>query len=217
MNGELVVVNDVGVAFAALVAESFKARSNRDRFVLALSGGSTARNAYEHLALEPIDWSLVTAVWGDERLVPLDHEDSNFRIAKEALFDQVSPFNEVHPVSDQTSMDSYDGLIRNYQPIDLVHLGMGDDGHTASLFPGSPALSVADRAVIETGDDLHPHRRMTMTFDAINRAHLAVFTVSGAKKREMFARVRAGEDFPASKVDSDRVVWIVDHEVIGDD
>ena len=215
MIGEVIVVDDVGVAFGALVAEAFKNRVDHDRFVLGLGGGSTARNAYECLAREPIDWSLVTAVWGDERMVPLDHEDSNYRIAKEALFDHVSPLCDIHPVSDQTSIESYNGLIKGLQPIDLLHLGMGDDGHTASLFPNSPALDVVDSDVIETGDDLHPHRRMTLTFPAINRARLAVFTITGAKKRDMFERVQSGDDLPAGKVDSERVVWIVDRSVAG--
>jgi 6-phosphogluconolactonase len=115
----------------------------------------------------------------------------------------------------EEAADAYDDLVRGFGPIDLVHLGLGPDGHTASLFPGTPALDVTDRLVVTNGDDLHPHLRLTFTFPEIARARLVVFTVAGAGKREALARIRAGEDLPAARVRAERVVWLIDPEAMG--
>ena len=105
---------------------------------------------------------------------------------------------------------AYDAEVAAAPPIDLVHLGLGPDGHTASLFPGSAALAVDDRFVVTNGDELHPHPRLTFTYPALARSPLVVFTVAGDDKRDAFARVRAGDDLPAAHVDAARVVWLVD-------
>jgi 6-phosphogluconolactonase/glucosamine-6-phosphate isomerase/deaminase len=110
---------------------------------------------------------------------------------------------------------AYDGEVAAAPPIALVHLGLGPDGHTASLFPGSAALTVVDRLVVTNADDLHPHPRLTFTYPALARARLVVFTVAGSDKRDALARVRAGDDLPAAKVDADRVVWLVDPAALG--
>jgi 6-phosphogluconolactonase len=111
--------------------------------------------------------------------------------------------------------DAYDRLLRRHGPVSLVHLGLGPDGHTASLFPGSPALEERERLVVATGDDLHPHPRLTLTFPAINQSPLVVFTVAGEGKREALARVKAGDDVPAARVAASRVVWLVDEAANG--
>ena len=105
--------------------------------------------------------------------------------------------------------------MRAAPPIDLVHLGLGPDGHTASLFPGSAALAERERLVVENEDELHPHPRLTFTYPAIARSGLAVFTVAGADKRDAFARVRAGDDLPAAHVEATRVIWLVDPAAAG--
>jgi 6-phosphogluconolactonase/glucosamine-6-phosphate isomerase/deaminase len=118
-----------------------------------------------------------------------------------------------------TSRD-LDAAAREYEntlpnPFDLIHLGLGPDGHTASLFPGSAALAVTDRLVVTNGDELHPHPRLTFTYPALQRARLVVFTVAGAEKRDAFARIRAGDDLPAARVTAERVLWLVDPAAAG--
>jgi 6-phosphogluconolactonase len=98
----------------------------------------------------------------------------------------------------------------------LVHLGLGPDGHTSSLFPGSAALEETSRLVVSTGDDQHPHPRLTFTFPAIARAELVVVTVSGEDKREPLARVRSPGDVPAARIKAKRVVWLVDKAAAGE-
>ena len=213
MQGTLEIVADVPQAFAQLVATEAPTS-------VALSGGDTARLCYELLATADVDWSAVDVFFGDERLVPVHDPDSNEGMARAAFLDQVMP-RAIHSMrgageTPEGAAEAYDGLLRGSGPIDLVHLGLGPDGHTASLFPGSPALAETARVVVATGDDLHPHRRVTFTFPGIARSRLVVFTVSGAGKREAFARVRRDEDVPAARVRADRIIWLVDGPAAGE-
>jgi 6-phosphogluconolactonase/glucosamine-6-phosphate isomerase/deaminase len=111
--------------------------------------------------------------------------------------------------------DKYDALVRSAPPIDIVHLGVGPDGHTASLFPDSPALDETHRLVVETGDHLHPLPRITFTFPGIARARLALVTVEGEEKREVMQGIRAG-NFPAARINAERVLWLGDRAALGD-
>jgi 6-phosphogluconolactonase len=215
MNGRIEVVEDVPTAFALHVAAAFADRANEDRFSIAFSGGSSATPCYEALVPTAIDWSIVTAIWGDDRLVPLDHPDSNYLATKNALFDKVDPLRVVHPMTKEIGADGYEAIVRDLLPIDVIHLGMGPDGHTASLFPGSPALEEQDRLVVETGDDLHPHPRMTLTYPGLKASRLILFTVSGEKKREMFHKIKNGENYPAAHVEAPNIVWLVDAAAAG--
>ena len=97
-----------------------------------------------------------------------------------------------------------------------MHLGLGPDAHTASLFPGTAALAERERLVVTNEDDDHPHRRLTFTFPAIAMSGLVVFTVAGDDKRGAFARVRAGDDVPAAHVTAGRVIWLVDPAAAGE-
>jgi len=210
--GDLRVVRHVPQAFQQLVASEAPAS-------FALSGGDTARQCYELLAVADVDWAAVTILFGDERWVPVGEPDSNEGMARFAFVDQVLP-RAVHSMRHagdtiEEASDAYDQLLRQLGPIDLVHLGLGPDGHTASLFPGSPALEEQDRLCVAAGDDLHPHPRLTLTFPAIAMSRLAVFTVAGEEKREILARVKADEDLPAARVRAERVVWLVDEAANG--
>jgi 6-phosphogluconolactonase len=210
--GELRVVDDVPSAFAELVTEEAPAS-------IALSGGTTARRCYELLAVGNVAWREVEIFFGDERWVPVDDPDSNERLARSAFLDRVNPAG-VHSLRGagetiEQAAHAYDTLLREHPPVELVHLGLGPDGHTASLFPGSPALGERERLVIATGDDLHPHPRLTWTFPAINQSSLAVFTVAGEGKREALGRIKAGDDLPAARVTARRVIWLVDEAANG--
>jgi 6-phosphogluconolactonase len=212
LRGELRVVDHVPQAFAEFVAEGAPAS-------MALSGGTTARQCYELLAVADVDWSGVEIFFGDERWVPVDDPESNEGMARRAFVDQVLPA-AVYSMrrageTIEEATEAYDALLRGRPPVELVHLGMGPDGHTASLFPGSPALEERERLVVATGDDLHPHPRLTWTFPTINRSPIAVFTVAGEEKRDALKRVKAGEDLPAARIASERVVWFVDEAANG--
>src|SRR5207253_7016570 len=170
--GELDDINDDAADFADRIIESFHTRPN-DGFSMALSGGSTARRCYERLADDAgtqIDWWKVDVYWGDERCVPLDDENSNYRLAREALLDRVGAANATYPMRCDEGPDPYQLRIGELGRIDLIHLGLGVDGHTASLFPGSPALEADPGRLVVLNDDPsghNPHQRMTLTLSAL--------------------------------------------------
>lgn len=211
--GDVEVVDDVAGAFAALVAGEAPTS-------IALSGGGTARRSYQALAAMPaIAWASVVVLFGDERWVPVTSEDSNEGMARQVLLDRLVGV-DVRSLrgggeTPEEAAAAYDTEVAAMPGPDLVHLGLGDDGHTASLFPGSPALEVEDRLVVDTGDDAHPHRRLTFTFPAIARARLVVVTVSGGSKSDAWRRLCAGDDIPAARVRAERLLWLVDPPVTG--
>ncbi len=213
--GELKVVDDVPGAFAAAVVVAFRARPH-DIFSLALSGGSTARQCYECLASSAgsqVDWWKVDFYWGDERCVAHDHEDSNYRLAREALLDRVGAANATHLMRCAEGPDPYQLRVGELGRFDLVHLGLGPDGHTASLFPQSAALDAdPGRLVVLNEDPLgtNPYERMTLTFAGIARARHVIVTVEGEAKADALARVASGEDVPAARIEAESVLWIVD-------
>ena len=138
MNGELIVVDDVPGAFAARVISAFGRRPD-DLFGLALCGESTARPCYERLAAESvneIDWLSVNVYWTDERCVPPDHPDSNQLLGRQALLEKVGAANAVYPMNCDEGPDAYQLRLGEIGKLDVIHLGMGSDGHTAGLFPG---------------------------------------------------------------------------------
>jgi 6-phosphogluconolactonase len=228
VNGEVRLVASVPDAFAQLVAEQM-AEPRSDRFSLFLSGGPTAEGCYRRLAEvggpgSGVDWGGVDIYLGDERCVPPDDPDSNHRMITETLLDVVGPVGSDHPMyrsgASSAAAADYQAVIAPLPSFDLVHLGLGPDGHTASLFPGSAALDIADPTVLVVANqDPHaknPHDRITLTYPAIARARLAVFTVSGRSKQDAWAGVVADTDLPASHVTADRIVWLVDEEAAGD-
>ena len=212
------------------VSAARSAIETRGVFRVALSGGGTPKQVYP-LLLEPsrrdaVDWSAVEFFWGDERAVPPDHPDSNFGVAYGMLISQlpgVRP-DRVHrmpaeaPDLDAAALSHESELrlafgTRGSEPpaFDLVWLGMGPDGHTASLFPGSSGLEERERWVIGNWAPSQEAWRMTLTFPVLNAAREVVFVVTGADKTDALREIRAGSsDLPAARVDGDEVEWIVD-------
>jgi 6-phosphogluconolactonase len=214
LQGEIRIVPHVPSAFAQLVTEDAP-RS------IALSGGDTARACYQLFATAAnVDWSGVDVFFGDERWVSVHDPDSNEGMARLAFLDELDP-SWVHSLrragdTIDEAAANYDELLRSYGSIDLIHLGLGPDGHTASLFPGSAALEERERLVVPNpGDATHPHDRLTFTFPALARSRTVVFTVAGEGKREAFARIRAGDDLPAARVEAEHVIWLVDPAAAG--
>ena len=215
MNGDLIVVDDVPAEFAERVIEAFHGRPD-ESFSIALSGGETARHCYERLAADgadQIDWWQVDVYWGDERCVPPEDPASNERLGREALLERVGAANAVYPMRCDEGPDPYQQRVAQLGRFDVVHLGLGVDGHTASLFPSSPALDAdPGRLVVMNQDPSHrnPHERMTLTFSGIARGRLIVVTVSGEEKADALAAVHRGEEVPAARVEGERVVWLAD-------
>jgi len=207
---EFVVARDVAVA----AGKRFLAL--RPRFV-ALAGGSTPRRLYERLAACDFPWSETEVFFGDERCVPPDHPDSNYRMAHEALLSRVQA--RVHRMPGETcDASAYEeDLARVFGPglpeFDLVLLGLGVDGHTASLFPGDPALDVTDRHVVRVQRPDHP--RLTLTLPVLSAAKVVMFLVSGESKRESLRRLLAGADIPAARVRGRQVIIIGDEAAAG--
>jgi 6-phosphogluconolactonase len=182
---------------------------------IALSGGSTPKPVYERLAETSYDWHEVEAFFGDERCVPADHPDSNFRMANEALLSKVDA--RVHSMvgcdAGAYTRQLNDVFGKGVPRFDLLLLGIGDDGHTCSLFPGRPELEVADELVVDVPEPGMPpeHPRMSLTFPVLDAAHVALFLVEGEKKREPLRKLMAGDgSIPAGRVHSERVIVLAD-------
>jgi 6-phosphogluconolactonase len=216
----LTPVDDVPRAFADAVMEAFAARPG-PRFALVLSGGATARASYEQLAeREGIDWGLVDVYVGDERVVPPGDTDANQRLICEALLDRVGLIGSFSPMPTELPLAecvaAYQRVMSDLVTgpgIDLIHLGMGPDGHTASLFVGATTLDAEPGELVAATEDpngLNPHPRLTVTLPVINSARLAVFTVAGASKADAVARLLRGEDIPAARVHAGHTLWLVD-------
>lgn len=198
---ELHLSDDPAAAVARLLADQ-AARGGS----IVLTGGSTPRRAYElAAALEP-DWGRVTLWWGDERCVPPDNELSNYLLAAESLLDRIESLPaEVHRIRGELpppeAAEALDAELAGVE-LDLLLLGLGPDGHLASLFPGSPQLQVEDRRATSGPAGLEPFvDRVTMTLPTIRAARQIVFLVSGAGKADAVARAFAGpvtDEVPAS-------------------
>ncbi len=233
---EIIVFDDTaGLAEAAaraVVDAAAEAVARQRRFTAALSGGATPRETYMRLARPPygdaMPWARTFLFFGDERWVPADHPDSNYRMAHETLLAKVPmPPGQVFRMPTEgddpdaaaaayarTLADVF-GLRRGKLPrFDLVLLGMGVDGHTASLFPGSPALKEVFRpvAAVHAAAAAIP-QRLTLTFPVLNAAACVVFLVAGAEKAKVVKAVLAdGVLFPAGMVrpTDGRLVWMLD-------
>lgn len=215
----------------ALLAEAVAARG---RASIGLSGGSTPRGTYDRFAGSAgraLRWARIDMCFGDERIVPPDHPDSNYAMVRDALFPQGHEWHDaprLHRIRGELAPDAaaadYERTLRAIFPeaaadpslpiLDVALLGVGDDGHTASLFPGDPVLDVRDRWVARaTAPPAFPVReRVTLTVPALGRSRIVCFLCAGAGKREIVRRVLVdGADLPAALVKGrERTVWLLD-------
>lgn len=197
-------------------------------FFVALSGGSTPKAIFERLCTPPyreqIDWSKVHLFWSDERSVSPEDKDSNYHMAMESGLKNVGiPRDQIHRMQAEENLDenalAYEATIKRVlkgKPFDLIMLGMGDDGHTASLFPHTAGLHVTGHLVTANVIPQKNTARMTMTYDCINSANQIVFYVLGDGKKQMLEKVlRSPDNFdhlPSQKVGtrSHKALWIAD-------
>jgi 6-phosphogluconolactonase len=209
-DAEIQVVEDAD-AVAKVTAERL-ARAAAEGGHVVLSGGSTPRAAYERAAVLAPDWTRVAVWWGDERCVPPDDERSNYRMAAEALLTRLAcPPLAVHRIrgelGNDTAAEEYEQALA-YTELDVVLLGVGPDGHVASLFPNSPSLDERERRVIGAEPRLEPFvDRVTMTLPALRAAREILFVLAGSEKAEAARRAFAGPPdprTPASLVRSER-------------
>jgi 6-phosphogluconolactonase len=222
MPAPLRVLPDLDI-LSQTVADHFAEYASRvlekqDRFSVALAGGKTPRALYERLAAQfgkTLPWSRIHLFWGDERYVAKDDSLSNFRMAREAMLDHLDvPAANIHDmptgfIDADEAARHYESTLRDYfasaQPqFDLILLGMGPDGHTASLFPGTPALEENARWVVSTRASVEPPLRLTLTMPVILKARSVYFLIAGSDKAEVLRAIWEGKDsagkYPAGRV-----------------
>ncbi len=195
----------------------------RGQFTIALSGGSTPKPLYEAIAQQKLPWDKIHVFWGDERYVPPNHPDSNELMARDAWLNKVDiPAANIHPMPtddaepasaaakyEQHLLNFFNTSPGNFPALDVVLLGMGDDAHTASLFPHTEALKVSDRLITVGNKDGNP--RLTFTYPFINAARCVMFVVGGANKRPALAQVFAPEadnfQYPSRLIQPQGELW----------
>jgi 6-phosphogluconolactonase len=216
-------------AAAHFVSQSNEAVKAHGNFFVALSGGSTPKKIYEKVCAPPLQkempWNKINLFWSDERSVPSSHPDSNFHMAMEAGFAKMSiPPENIHRMEAEGDIEAgalaYEELLKEKKasPLDLVLLGMGDDGHTASLFPKTHGLHTQTRLCIANFIPQKDTWRLTLTFECINEAKLSVIYVLGAGKTEMVKKVLTGpynpDVLPIQRIGTreHKALWILDEE-----
>ena len=205
---------------------------------VCLSGGSTPRRLYQALARAPhrdrMPWQRIHWFWGDERFVPSNDARSNYGMVREALLNRIAaPLGNVHPIpTDGITLDAavvtYERELKRFhgaeelspeRPLfDVTLLGLGEDGHTASLMPGTPVLEERSRWVAAVAG-VAPEARITLTYPALESSREVAFLVSGAAKRDMLARIlRGSADVPAARIRPvGRLHWFVDRAALPDE
>ena len=211
--------------FVTLAVQSIR---ERGRFLVALSGGSTPMALYRLLAREPIDWTRIHVFWGDERLVPPEDPENSYGQAWEALLKHIPiPTENIHRVASEldpvAAARDYASILREFAAppldwprFDLVLLGLGEDGHTASLFPGSPVDATEPVIAVTAQYQGRPARRVTLTPPVFNAARQVIFLVTGANKavtlKGVFSDYNSSEQVPAKRIQpaDGQVTWLVD-------
>lgn len=218
------------------VEQAAQSGTERNQFLVALNGGSTPNRLFQLLATDyraSVDWSRVHVFWGDERCVPPDSEGSSYGQAREALLSHVAiPEGNIHRARGELgpaeasrdyslTLKRFASAPLDWPRFDLVYLGMGEDGHTASLFPGSP-VDVSEPTLPVTAQyQDRPANRVTLTPVVFNSARMVVFMASGEKKAQTFAEVLSDRYnpklYPAQRIDpkDGKLVWLVDEAAAG--
>lgn len=228
-------LEEMGQAAAEMIVrEGNEAIARRGRFLMVLAGGSTPRSLYAQLAGDEfrskLDWAKVHFFWGDERAVPPIHLDSNFRMARETLLSKIAiPQDHIHRILSEKTVTSeaaksYAAVLRGFFNLkdgewprfDVVLLGMGPEGHTASLFPGNPAVQETQQLVMAPWVDQMKCYRVTLTPPALDHSGHVVFFVAGADKAAAVRAVLEGEfhpeTYPAQIIQpvDGQLIWILD-------
>jgi len=209
---------------AAVIASGARAAvAARGRFVMAVSGGHTPWQMLRAMAAEDVPWRAVHVAQVDERVAPENDPDRNLAHLRESLLAHapLSP-EQIHAMPVESpdlaaAAAQYAATLREIAGsppvLDLAHLGLGPDGHTASLVPGDSVLDVADRDVAVTGGTYQGRRRMTLTYPMLNRSRRIVWLVTGSEKVDMLARLQAGDrSIPAGRVDQARALVLADRD-----
>jgi 6-phosphogluconolactonase len=213
-------------AAKAFIELANQAIAERGRFLVSLSGGSTPMKLYERLANEKLDWTRVHFFWGDERCVPVDDPGNTYGQTKKILFDKIGMTN-IHRIESELEPDSasvdyahtlsgFADAPFDFPRFDLVLLGMGDDGHTASLFPGSPVDIATPTIAVTAHYQDRPANRVSLTPKVFNQAKEIWFLVTGAGKAETLRNVIHGEQnlelYPAQRIQpvNGNLVWMID-------
>jgi 6-phosphogluconolactonase len=207
----LATAEDVAADAAADIAEALRAGARS----LVLAGGNTPKRCYELLSELPVEWGRVSVLFGDERCVPPLDPESNYRMAKETLIDRVALANVYRipaELGPDEGADLYAEVVEFVAPFDLVVLGVGEDGHTASLFPGHPALN-ADGLTVGIHDaPKPPPERVSLTLGVLRDARRVIILATGAGKADAVARARRRE-VPSGMIP--RARWVIDRAAAG--
>ena len=203
---------EVAEAAAAEIAEELRAGARS----LVLTGGTSPKRCYELLAELDVPWGRVSVLFGDERCVPPLDPESNYRMAKESLLDHVNPatvYRIPGELGPDAGADAYAEVVTNAAPFDVVLLGIGEDGHVNSLFPGHRALKARGLTAGIHDSPKPPPQRVTMTFEAIRDARKILIIATGAGKADAVAKARRGET-PSGMISSAR--WLIDRAAAGE-
>jgi 6-phosphogluconolactonase len=207
----LATAEEVAKAAADQIASALQAGSRS----LVLAGGTTPRRCYEILAGLDVRWGRVAVLFGDERCVAPEHPDSNYRMAKEALLERVTPAT-VYRIPAELGPDEgareYARVVDSVMPLDFVLLGVGEDGHVASLFPGHPLLDAKGLTAGVHDSPKPPPERVTLTLEAIRGARQVLILATGSGKAEAVALARRAE-VPSGMIASAR--WLIDRPAAG--
>jgi len=202
---------DVAEAAAADIARALRDGAR----TLVLTGGTTPIRCYQLLAELDVQWARVAVLFGDERCVPPDHPDSNYRMAKETLLDRVLPatvYRMPAELGPDEGADEYAEVVANVAPLDFVLLGVGEDGHVASLFPGHPALQADGLTVGIHDSPKPPPERVSLTLEALRDAGRVMILATGKGKADAVALARRGES-PSGMIAGAR--WLIDRAAAG--